>query len=186
MPQTHLTRISKNNVMRIDCSVGSSDMSTILTCLWHIWTEGPTHNNGIKDPPPPSRCSVTGDIDADPSAPNHKNYSEYVKPVLVLICHWLGTHSLLMKAFSSSKCYKVHLCDIQRNCISSFENLHVFHVFMKNDWPLGYLTLCHNKGIDASKLNIFLNRWHVSKQINKNWIIDCFGVLMLHSFLGFP
>ena len=43
-------------------------MSTILTCLWHFWTEGQTHNNGIKNPQP---------LDADPSAPNHKNYSEY-------------------------------------------------------------------------------------------------------------
>ena len=61
------------------------------------------HNNGINKLLAP-RCSVAGDIDADPSAPNQKNYSEYAKPVLVLICHWLGTHSLL-KAFSSSKCY---------------------------------------------------------------------------------
>ena len=44
-----------------------------------------------------------GDIDANPSSPNHQ-YSEYAKLVLVLICHRLGTHSLLMKAFSSSKC----------------------------------------------------------------------------------
>ena len=39
----------------------------------HFWTEGPTHNNGIKKPSA-SRCSVAGDIDADPSAPNRKNY----------------------------------------------------------------------------------------------------------------
>ena len=55
------------------------------------------HNNGIKKLLAP-RNSVAGDIDADPSAPNQKNYSEYAKPVLVLICHWLGTRSLL-KAF---------------------------------------------------------------------------------------
>ena len=55
------------------------------------------HNNGIKKLLAP-RNSVAGDIDAYPSAPNQKNYSEYAKPVLVLICHWLGTHSLL-KAF---------------------------------------------------------------------------------------
>ena len=63
------------------------------------------HYNGIKKLLAP-RCSVAGDIDADPSVPNQKNYSDYAKPVLfiVLICHWLGTHSLL-KAFSSSKCY---------------------------------------------------------------------------------
>ena len=42
--RTHLTRISKNNVVRIDWS----DMSTILTWLWHLWTDGLTHNNGIK------------------------------------------------------------------------------------------------------------------------------------------
>ena len=42
------------------------------------------HNNGIKKPPAP-RYSVEGDIDVDPSTPNHK-YSECVKPVLVLIC----------------------------------------------------------------------------------------------------
>ena len=42
-----------------------------------FWTEGPTQNNA-------SRCSVAGDIDADLSVPNHKSYSEYTKPVLVL------------------------------------------------------------------------------------------------------
>ena len=47
--------------------------------------------------------TVLQDIDADPSAPNRKNYSEYVKPVLVLICYWLGTHSLLT-AFPISNC----------------------------------------------------------------------------------
>ena len=39
-----------------------------------------------------------------------------------------------MKAFPSSKfdvkAVKLISCDIQRNCILSFENLHVFHVFM--------------------------------------------------------
>ena len=98
--RTHLTRISKNNVVRIDWSVRSSDMSNILK--WQFWTEGPTHNNGIKKPQA-FRCSVAWDIDADPSASYHQ-YSEYAKPVIVLICHWLGTHSLLMKVFSSSKC----------------------------------------------------------------------------------
>ena len=67
-----------------------------------FWKEGPTHNNGIKKPLAP-RCSVAGDIDADPSAPNHQ-YPEYAKPVLVLTCRWLGTHSILMKASSSSEC----------------------------------------------------------------------------------
>ena len=42
------------------------------------------HNNGIKKLLAP-RYSVAGDIDADPSAPNQKDYSEYAKPVLVLI-----------------------------------------------------------------------------------------------------
>ena len=37
------------------------------------------HNNGIKKL---LCCSVAGDIDAGPSAPNHQ-YSEYVKLVLV-------------------------------------------------------------------------------------------------------
>ena len=60
------------------------------------------HNNGIKKPSA-SRCSVTGDNNSDHSASNHQ-YSEYGEPVLVLSCCWLGTHSLLMKAFSSSKC----------------------------------------------------------------------------------
>ena len=49
-----------------------------------IWEEGPMHNNGIKNSPA-FRCSVEEDIDADPSALNHQ-YSEYAKPVLVLIC----------------------------------------------------------------------------------------------------
>ena len=98
----HLTRISKNNVVRIDWSVRSSDMSKILTCLWQSWTEGPTHNNGINKPQT-YRCSLAWDIVVDPSAPNHQ-YLEYAKPVIVLICHWLGTHSLLIKALSSSKC----------------------------------------------------------------------------------
>ena len=42
------------------------------------------HNNGIKKLIAP-RYSVTGDINADPSAPNQMNYSEYAKPVLVLM-----------------------------------------------------------------------------------------------------
>ena len=50
-----------------------------------IWTEGPTHNNGIKKPPA-SRCSVVGDIDADPSTPNH-HYSEYAKTGASLTCN---------------------------------------------------------------------------------------------------
>ena len=54
------------------------------TCLWHIWTEGPTHNNGSKKLLAP-RYSVAGDIDADSYAPNQKNYSEYAKPVLVTL-----------------------------------------------------------------------------------------------------
>ena len=29
------------------------------------------------------------------------------------------------------KAIKLISCDIQRNCIASFENLHVFHVFMR-------------------------------------------------------
>ena len=29
------------------------------------------------------------------------------------------------------KAIKLTSCDIQRNCISSFENLHVIHVFMR-------------------------------------------------------
>ena len=52
--RTHLTRISKNNVVRIDWLVRSSDMSTILTCRLHFLTKGPTHNNGIEFPA--SRC----------------------------------------------------------------------------------------------------------------------------------
>ena len=60
------------------------------------------------------------------------------------------------------KAIKLISCDIQRNCISRFENLHDIHVFMrgysvdifaKNDLdPWGYLTLYHNKGIGASNL----------------------------------
>ena len=84
MPEHTSLESAKNNVVR------------------HLWTEGPTHNNGIKRLLAP-RYRVAGDIDADPSAPNQKNYSEYAKAVPVLICHRLGTHSLL-KAFSSSKC----------------------------------------------------------------------------------
>ena len=71
--------------MRIIWSVRSSDTSTILTCLQHIWTESPTHNTGIKKSPV-SLCSVAGDIDVDPSASNLQYYIqlEYVKPVLAL------------------------------------------------------------------------------------------------------
>ena len=50
-----------------------------------FWTDGPTHNNGIKKTLA-FGCSVAGDIDADPSASNHQ-YSDYAKPALVLICH---------------------------------------------------------------------------------------------------
>ena len=56
-----------------------------LTGQFAHQTEGPTHNNGIEKPPA-SRCSVAGDIDADSLGPNRKNYSEYAKPLLVLIC----------------------------------------------------------------------------------------------------
>ena len=40
-----------------------------------------------------------------------------------------------MKVFSSAKCdvkaIRLISCEIQRNYISSFENLHVFHVFIR-------------------------------------------------------
>ena len=163
--RTRLTIFSKNNVVRIDWLVCSSDMSKILTCLWQLWTEGPTHNNGIKKPQA-FRCTVAWDIDADPSAPKHQ-YSEFAKLVIVLICHWWGTHSLLMKAFSSSKCdvsgYQInfmwHLKELhfkfwKLTCFSYvYEGILCNHFCEKWLWPLGYLTLCHNKGIGASKLN---------------------------------
>ena len=38
------------------------------------------HNTGTMKPPG-SRCGVTGEIEADPSAPNHQNYLDYAKPV---------------------------------------------------------------------------------------------------------
>ena len=84
MPEHISLDSAKNNVVRIDWSVLSSDMSTISTCLWHFRTD-----NGINKPPA-SRCSIAGDINADSSAPNHQ-YSEYAKQVLVLICRWLVT-----------------------------------------------------------------------------------------------
>ena len=68
MPEHTSLEKAKNNVVRI----GWSGMSTILTCLWHLWTKGSTHNNGIKKLLA-TRYSVAGDIDADPSAPNQKN-----------------------------------------------------------------------------------------------------------------
>ena len=49
------------------------------------------------------------------------------------------------------KAIKLISCDIQRKCISSFENLHVFHVFMREYYVVIYLTMCHNKGIGAGK-----------------------------------
>ena len=85
-----------------------------LTCLCHLWTEGPTHKNGIKKLLT-SRYSVTGDIDADPSAPNQKNYSEYAKPVLVLICHWLGT--LITEGILTFEMWCLRLSSSQR-CLS--------------------------------------------------------------------
>ena len=99
----------------------------------NFWTEGLTHNNDIKKPPA-SRCSVAGDIDADPSAPNHQ-YSEYAKSVLAqFAADWGHTrywwrHSHLRNVML--KAIKLISCDIQRNFISSFENLHAFYVFMK-------------------------------------------------------
>ena len=144
--------------------------------------------------PPGFRCSVAWDIDADPSATNHQ-YSEYANPVLVLICRWLGTHSFQMKTFSSSKCdvkgYQVnfmwhskelHLKFWQVTCFACvYEGILCSHFCERWLWPLGYLTLCHKL-----KKNIFLNRRHASKQTNKNGIIVCSGVLMLHVFLRFP
>ena len=35
---------------------------------------------------------------------------------------------------------------------SSFENLHVFHVFMRENSVVIFAKLCHNKGIGAHKL----------------------------------
>ena len=61
MPELTSLELAYNNAVRIEWSVRSSDMSTILTCIWHFWTEGPTHNNGIKKPPA-SQCSDAGDI----------------------------------------------------------------------------------------------------------------------------
>ena len=52
------------------------------------------HNNGIKKLLAPGN-SVAGDIDADPSAPDQRNYSEYANT---------GANPNLPKAFSSSKC----------------------------------------------------------------------------------
>ena len=77
---------------------GCGRMATGLLCC-------PPHYYDIKEPPA-SGCSVVRGINADPSAPNHKNYSkEYTrtKTVLVLICRCLGTHSLL-KVYTSLKC----------------------------------------------------------------------------------
>ena len=57
-----------------------------------LWTEGPTHNNGIK-----SRCSVEGDIEADPSAPNHNNLCETrVSPNLPLTENTLVIEGILI------------------------------------------------------------------------------------------
>ena len=101
---THLTRISKNNVVRIDWS----DMSTILTCLWHLWTEGPAQYNGIKKLLAPR--AVLQEISMLIPLHQIKRIIQTMRNrcnknvFIVLIFHWLGTHSLL-KAFSSSKCY---------------------------------------------------------------------------------
>ena len=146
--------------MHIDWSVCSSDMSTILTCLCHFWTEGPTHNNGIKKPPA-SLCSIAGDIDPDPLAPNHKNYSEYAKPVLVLIC-WGHTRLLILilemwclrlSSYFHVNSKELHFKFWKHTCFSCvYEGILCSRFCEKWLWPLGYLTLCHNKGIGASKL----------------------------------
>ena len=56
-------------------------------------------------------------------------------PMQVLFCGWRGTYSL-PKAFSSwnvtFKFITLISCDIQRSCISSFENLQLIHVFCVN------------------------------------------------------
>ena len=51
-----------NNGVRINWPVRSADMSTTER---HFWTEGPTHNSGIKKHPG-SQCDVTEGIEADP------------------------------------------------------------------------------------------------------------------------
>ena len=53
MSELFHTSISKNNGVRIDWLVPSSDMSAILNRSMTFWTEG---NNGIKKPPA-SQCS---------------------------------------------------------------------------------------------------------------------------------
>ena len=122
--RTHLTRISifcRNSVLIRH--VYNLDMSMIF------WTEGSTHNNGIKKPPASWSRRY--------SAPNHQNYSAYAKPLLVLICRWLGTHWLL-KAFSSSKCdvkaITLISCDMLGNCISGFETYMLSCVYEEMLW----------------------------------------------------
>ena len=67
------------------------------------------------------------------------------------------------------KAIKLISCDIQRNCISSFENLHVFHVFMReNDFDPWVTLHCA-----TTKVLVLANKskhfsQHVSKQINVN------------------
>ena len=87
----------QNNAVRIDWPVPSSDISTIehvKECFGQRVrriTLAPRNLQALN-------AALQKESRLTPRYQKHQNYSEYVKPVL--ICGWLGTHSLL-KAFSS-------------------------------------------------------------------------------------
>ena len=120
--------------MRRDWSVRSLDMSTIWTCLWHFWTEGPIHYNGIKKPQ--AFQAVLHEISR--LSPQHQNAIIILstrnrrQSLFAADCghtnYWGHSHlqNVMFKAI------KWISCDIQRK---SFENFHVIQVFMR-EYPV--------------------------------------------------
>ena len=92
-----ISKLYQNNDVCIDWPLCLADMSTVEhVCVGHFWTEGTTHTAGNNNPPG-SWCDVTGGLDT-----KSPELVRVCKASRVLICRWLGTHSLL-KAFCSSK-----------------------------------------------------------------------------------
>ena len=156
-----------------------------LTCVGHYWTEGPTHNTCTKKSPG-SRCVVTGGIKAGPSPliTSRKLFGVCEASVsrnLLLKGDTLITKGFLIFQNVTFKAIALTSCTIQKNCISSFENLQLFHVFCvkrgKTLWTLflrkmtltpRLLNTVPQQGYyyQQTKVKNFFIRSNISKQIN--------------------
>ena len=84
--RAHVTRISKNNV----CAFTGQFAHQKCPQFYHVYDIFGQRVQRIimsSRNPQPVDAVLQEILMLIPIAPNHKNYSEYVKPVLVLICH---------------------------------------------------------------------------------------------------